>query len=204
MRPIARQTCHVNGWNPKLCLRCRSPSATRDQRWRSPVSLTYLPSSRTGDGIIVDWKTNRKRTAPATLRQRLQSQIYPYLLVEAGQNMPWGPLLPSQVEMRYWFTAAPDEPTRLPYDAAQHAANHQLLQRIIGQILASRDIEDFPLVPDTDANRARLCAYCAYRSRCDRGIVPGNLDDLADLDDLIHDPTGDLEFSLEDIPELAF
>ena len=106
--------------------------------------------------------------------------------------------------MRYWFTAAPDEPTRLPYDAAQHAANHQLLQRIIGQILASRDIEDFPLVPDTDANRARLCAYCAYRSRCDRGIVPGNLDDLADLDDLIHDPTGDLEFSLEDIPELAF
>jgi RecB family exonuclease len=163
--------------------------------------LAIEPQQR---AVIIDWKTTRKRTSPTTLRQRLQSQVYPYLLVEASRNLPWGPLLPSQVEMHYWFTAAPDQPVQFVYDATQHAANGQLLQRLIAQILAGRTIEDFPLVPDTDANRARLCAYCAYRSRCDRGIVAGNVDDLDDLDDLLYDPTDALDFTLEDLPELAF
>jgi len=154
--------------------------------------------------VIVDWKTTRRRTEPTYLRQRLQSQVYPFVVVEASANLPWGPLAPEQVEMRYWFTVAPDEPVTLRYDSSQHETNRQLLQRLVGQILAGESEADFPKVPDTEANRARLCAYCAYRSRCDRGILAGNLDDMADSDEVAHDLEADLDINLSDIPELAF
>lgn len=164
--------------------------------------LAIEPGQR---AIIMDWKTTRNRTQPTTLRQRLQSQIYPYLLVEASKSLPWGLLAPEQVEMRYWFTAAPDEPATLRYDARQHATNGQLLQRLLATILASQSEADFPKVPDTDANRARFCAYCAYRSRCDRGILAGDLDDMALIDEeMIHDPDANFEISLDDVPEIAF
>ncbi|MCC6458490.1 MAG: PD-(D/E)XK nuclease family protein [Caldilineaceae bacterium] len=163
--------------------------------------LGVEPGSR---AIIIDWKTTRKRTEPHYLRQRLQSQVYPYLLVEASASLPWGPIAPEQVEMRYWFTAAPDEPVRLRYDAAQHAANHQLLQRLVAQIVAGENEADFPKTPDTEANRARLCNYCAYRSRCDRGIHAGNLDDIADVDEVMRDSEIALEINLADVPEISF
>jgi hypothetical protein len=163
--------------------------------------LTIEPAQR---AIIIDWKTSRRRTEPSTLRQRLQSQVYPYLLVEASAQLPWGPIAPEQVEMRYWFTAAPDEPVILRYDATQHAANRQLLQRLVAQILAGEDEADFPKLPDTDANRQRFCAYCTYRSRCDRGILAGDIHEVADEEAMTFDPTSSVEVRLDDIPEIAF
>ena len=163
--------------------------------------LAIEPGKR---AVIIDWKTTRRRTEPHTLRQRLQSQVYPYLVVEASAALPWGPLAPEQVEMRYWFTVAPDEPVTLRYDASQHAANHQLIERLITQILAGESEADFPKVPDTDANRNRFCAYCTYRSRCDRGILPGDLDAVADAEEMINDPDINLEINLDDVPEIAF
>jgi hypothetical protein len=154
--------------------------------------------------VIIDWKTTGRRTDPNRLRQRLQSQVYPYLLVEASANLPWGPLAPEQVEMRYWFTAAPDEPVVLRYNATQHATNHHLLQRLVAQIAAGRNEEDFPKLPDTEANRARVCAYCTYRSRCDRGILPGELSDIADVEEMILEPDESFEVRLDDVPEIAF
>jgi hypothetical protein len=154
--------------------------------------------------IITDWKTTRRRTEPRILRERLQSQVYPYILVEASAQLPWGPIAPEEVEMRYWFTAAPDEPVILRYDAAQHASNHQLLRRLIVQILAGANQADFSKVPDTEANRQRICAYCAYRSRCDRGILPGDLQDISDVEDGLYDPMTTLEINIEDVPQIAF
>jgi hypothetical protein len=163
--------------------------------------LAVEPGKR---AIIMDWKTSRRRPEAHQMRQRLQSQIYPYLVVEASSALPWGPLKPEQVEMRYWFTAAPDEPIRLQYDTAQHKAVHQLLQRLIAQIVAGEGEADFAKLPDTEANRARFCAYCTYRSRCDRGIYPGDVDKVDDVVDLIQMPEADLEINLDDLPELAF
>lgn len=163
--------------------------------------LAVEPGKR---AMIIDWKTTRRRTEPHTLRQRLQSQVYPYVVVEASANLPWGPIAPEQVEMRYWFTAAPDEPVNLRYDANQHAANYQLLQRLAAQILAGEEEADFPMLPDTEANRQRVCAYCAYRSRCDRGITPGHLDAVDDTEELISTPQVALELNLDDVPEISF
>ena len=108
-----------------------------------------------GDGrvVIIDWKTARQRTEPGILRRRMQTLVYPYVLVEASAGLPWGPVQPEQVEMRYWFTAAPGQPVIFRYDRAQHDATQALLQQIVGNILAGHTEADFPKAPDTEVNR---------------------------------------------------
>ena len=163
--------------------------------------LAIEPGQR---AVILDWKTTRRRSEPHHLRQRLQSRVYPYLVVEASATMPWGPLAPEQVEMRYWFTAAPADPVVLRYDSSQHLENQQLFLRHISQVFAAESEDDFPMMPDTEANRARFCAYCPYRSRCDRGIMAGNLDGAMDVEELMQAVELDIEISLDHVPEIAF
>lgn len=166
--------------------------------------LAVEPGER---AVIVDWKTSRRRPDPTHLRQRLQTRIYPFLLVEAARDLPWGPLRPDQVEMRYWFTAAPEQPITFRYDAAQHAENWDYIRRLLREILSGQGEDDFLPLPDTEANRARFCRYCVYRSRCDRGDVAGDLtehDEFVDFDDLDAVAPEALDFTLNDVQELAF
>jgi hypothetical protein len=161
-----------------------------------------------GRVVIVDWKTSRTRTDPGVLRRRLQSLVYPYVLVEASRSLPWGPVRPEQVEMRYWFAAAPEHPVVFAYDAAQHAANGERLRTVVSAILAGRGPEDFPRVPDTPEFRRRFCDYCIYRSRCNRGQAAGSLAAIEDLEELfLPDVAADraaLDFTLADVAELTF
>ena len=162
--------------------------------------VTIAPGER---AVIMDWKTGQRRPSVATLQRRLQSRVYPYVLVEAGDAMPGGPFAPHQVELRYWFTAAPSQPIRIPNSAAQHDANRAYLHGMLAHILAGRGDEDFPKVADTEQNRKRLCRFCVYRSRCDRGDAPGELAELTDVEDDSF-LAADLEFTLDDLPTLAF
>ncbi len=163
------------------------------------------PESENSRVTIVDWKTSRHRADPGSLRRRLQSIVYPYVLVEASRQLAWGPIAPEQVAMTYWFTAAPGQPIVLGYDQAQHDANRVRLQQILDAILDGRAEADFPKVIDVEINRKRFCNYCVYRSRCNRGSEAGELDEIADAEALfVADLSIELEFSLDDIPELAF
>ena len=173
--------------------------------YRLAAKYDLLAGDAEGRTVIVDWKTGRRRTDPATLRQRLQSIVYPYVLVEASAGLPWGPVRPEQVEMCYWFTAAPGQPVILRYDAAQHEANHRRVQQLLAAVLAGRSETDFPKVADTEANRRQLCAYCVYRSRCNRGAAAGDLDALDDPETFFAvDVDKALEFTLDDVEEMAF
>lgn len=179
------------------------PQSTASYRLAAKYDL--IAAEPDGRVVIIDWKTTRRRTDPATLRQRLQTTVYPYVLVEASKGLPWGPVQPEQVEMRYWFTAAPGQPAIFRYDSAQHAANHERLQQLLGELLAGHTEADFPKVPDTEINRQRFCSYCIYRSRCNRGVVAGDLDALSDTEDFFAaDIESALEFTLEEVDELAF
>lgn len=174
-------------------------------RYRLAAKYDLIAAEKDGPIVIIDWKTTRKRTDPATLRQRLQTIVYPYVLVEASAGLPWGPVRPEQIEMRYWFTAAPGQPVVFRYDSAQHEANHEYLQRLLQEIFAGHRERDFAMVMDTDSNRQRLCNYCVYRSRCNRGLTAGKLDDIADTEDFFAvDVESALEFTLDDVTELAF
>lgn len=180
------------------------PAAHRNSL-RLAAKYDLIAAEKDGRVVIIDWKTTRQRTDPATLRQRLQTLVYPYVLVEASAGLPWGPVQPEQVEMRYWFTAAPGQPVVFRYDGAQHEAARARLHGLLAEILAGSRASDFPLVADTEINRKRFCNFCVYRSRCNRGIAAGNLSDVGDPEDFFAvDLDAALEFTLEELPELAF
>jgi len=173
--------------------------------FRLAAKYDLIAADPNGRVVIIDWKTTRKRSDPAQLRRRLQTIVYPYVLVEASVRLPWGPIEPEQVEMRYWFTAAPNQPVVFRYDSAQHAANHTRLHGLLDAILAGRREADFPMILDTDSNRQHFCNFCVYRSRCNRGISAGDLNAVADTEDFFAiDTETALEFTLDDVTELAF
>ncbi|MEJ2108260.1 MAG: PD-(D/E)XK nuclease family protein [Acidiferrobacteraceae bacterium] len=125
--------------------------------------------------VIVDWKTSRKRTKREYLAERLQTKVYPYLLVRAGAHLNGDrPLAPEQVEMIYWFADYPGEPARFGYDAAQHEADEAYLTSLVEEISGLGD-EDFPLT-----TQVQRCKFCPYRSLCERGVRAGTLDEVLD------------------------
>ncbi len=162
-----------------------------------------------GDGanrraVILDWKTNQRVTRRSILQQRMQTLVYPFVLVEASAGLPWGPVTPEQVEMRYWFTAAPTEAVTFRYSSDLHTANRARLEGLLNELLSGERQADFPKVPDTDENRRRYCNYCVYRSRCDRGIGAGDLEEFDEAEFPDVDLEDALEFTLEEVQELAF
>ena len=151
--------------------------------------------------MIVDWKTGRNRLALASLRKRWQSIVYPWVLVEASADLPWGPVAPEEVEMRYWYAGAPESPALLRYSSEAHAAAGEALRALLCDILGRSGEEEFPKVADTPENRRRFCDFCIYRSRCDRGEQPGLATDLErEFDETLES----LTITLDDVGELAF
>ena len=158
--------------------------------------LAFEPAKR---AFIVDWKTNHKRPKQSILEARLQTRVYPYVLVEAGAHLFGGEIAPEQVSMIYWFANYPSDPQRFEYDAGQHAANRDYLSGLITEIVA-HDEEIWPLTEDE-----RRCKYCVYRSLCDRGVQAGQFgewdEDVLDLDP---EAVSDFDFDLDSVDEIAF
>jgi len=152
--------------------------------------------------VIVDWKTSQKRPNRATLEARMQTLLYPYLLVEGGAYYNGGePIAPEQVEMVYWFTNYPAQPERFGYDAAQHERTHERLVEIVGAIAAERA---FPKVPETE--KENICRFCNYRSLCWENVAAGALVEMfagAAEDDNEAD-LFDFEIDLDQIAEIEF
>jgi CRISPR/Cas system-associated exonuclease Cas4 (RecB family) len=149
--------------------------------------------------IIYDWKTYRKKPRNEWLATRWQTRVYLALLVVAGNqfNVPAGgkedkPITPERCEMVYWFANYPAEPARFPYNQAQYKRDWDALVKLTGEIQSA---SDYPQTEDR-----QKCAYCPYRSFCDRGIRAGNLDELeSELDseasfDLNFEQIGEIEF----------
>jgi CRISPR/Cas system-associated exonuclease Cas4 (RecB family) len=125
--------------------------------------------------VIVDWKTEHRQPTRDQLLQRVQTRVYRYVLANAQQRPP------GAVSMIYWFAHAerPAQPIALPYDAAQHAADYRFLIDLIGEIeQRAAQAGEWDKTPNE-----RKCAYCIYRSLCDRGVHAGISDpDEEDFD----------------------
>jgi len=154
--------------------------------------LTIDPGNH---ALIVDWKTSRRRPSPKYLVDRLQSKVYPYLLVRTAQDVGFqGPILPGQIEMMYWFADYPQEPHRFSYSKAQYDADEETLMTLVDEI---RRLEEQDFKRTTEAAR---CTYCPYRSLCGRGIGAGEYqawDDEADVDVAV-------DFDFDQIAEIEF
>ena len=164
--------------------------------------IAIEPATR---AVIVDWKTSRKRTRRAWLAERLQTRVYPYLLVRAGAQLNSDqPIRPEQAEMVYWFSNFPQDPEHFAYDAEQYKTDEAYLTTLITEIseLALNQSDDqqngpFPLTSDE-----RRCQYCPYRSLCQRGIRAGAVDDIED--ELSIDEDLELQFDFEQIAEVEY
>jgi hypothetical protein len=150
--------------------------------------------------VIVDWKTNRKHPQRRWLAERLQTRVYPYVLVQAGHVLgDRAPIRPDSVTIVYWFANFASAPERFTYDASQCRDDEQYLLRIIGSIEEEIDRcpDDGLLPPTTDRRRCRICRY---RSLCQRGVEAGWLGQTeAPIDS--QDPF-DFDLDFEQIAEL--
>lgn len=162
-----------------------------DQRLLARFDLLALDPGQ--QAVIVDWKTTRHRPKRETLAARLQSHVYPFVLVEAGSQLFGGELAPEQVRLIYWFAEAPAEPEVFTYNAALHEDNRRYLSQLIGEIL-QRDEETWPLTEDV-----RQCQFCVYRSLCNRGVQAG---DFREFDHETDDT--DFTLDLDSVEEIAF
>jgi CRISPR/Cas system-associated exonuclease Cas4 (RecB family) len=146
---------------------------------------------------IYDWKTSRRRPPHQWLADRLQTKVYPYLVVKAGGSIAGvGELSPEQIEMVYWFAEHPQEPQRFSYNDEQFQQDHEYLTGLVGEIGSLKE-EEFTLTPDE--NR---CKFCTYRSLCDRGIAAGSIDRAeSDQED---EPEGEFDLDFDQIAEIEF
>lgn len=147
--------------------------------------------------VILDWKTSRKRTPAARLRERVQTRIYPFLLVLAGAQLNGGtPWQPEQVMLEYWFTAEPGKPQRHPYTASQYQEDGKLLQAWIDAIQRTADQ---PMLMTSDIEHQ--CALCNYRSFCERGQAAGVWED----ESTEPQPAGQsIDFDFNEIEEIEY
>jgi CRISPR/Cas system-associated exonuclease Cas4 (RecB family) len=146
--------------------------------------------------VIYDWKTSAKKTRRQYLLGRMQTRVYPYLLVQASAFLNQAiPFRPDQVEMIYWFTEAPAEPEVIAYSAEQYQKDGEYLEALAGEIAGLKQ-DDFNLTPHEER-----CSFCTYRSLCERGVTAGVLGAAGDGE---VETSESEDFNFEQIAEIAF
>jgi CRISPR/Cas system-associated exonuclease Cas4 (RecB family) len=130
--------------------------------------LAYEPG---GPAAIIDWKTSRRRPSRAWLDARLQTIVYPLMLIESAPRLLSYKLQPEDIRLVYWFANAPQAIEVFQYSALRYERDQRYLAALIDQILATGDAI-WPLTPNL-----QRCKLCQYRSLCDRGRVAGSIED---------------------------
>jgi CRISPR/Cas system-associated exonuclease Cas4 (RecB family) len=152
-----------------------------------------LIAVRDGKATIYDWKTYHKRPKNEWMAIRLQTRVYRYLLIAAGNSLNGGQAIrPESIEMIYWFTDFPSEPAVFHYDESTFRRDKSVLEKVIEEISG---LGKFELTKDEGK-----CRYCPYRSYCNRGVTAGDWQD-AEAEAEAHE-TFDINF--EQIAEIAF
>jgi CRISPR/Cas system-associated exonuclease Cas4 (RecB family) len=155
-----------------------------------------------GQAVIFDWKTSRKKPRRKWLVGRLQTRLYPYLLVQAGAHLNQGtPLQPDQVEMIYWYPEFPSQAEHFPYSAESCEEDGEYLGSLVAEIEGLQE-DEFYLTTDVER-----CRFCTYRSLCERGIKAGGLDDMQaglDLGEERESLGEDFDLDFEQIAEVEF
>jgi CRISPR/Cas system-associated exonuclease Cas4 (RecB family) len=156
-----------------------------------------LAYSSPGKFIIIDWKTNNKKADKKTLQRQIQTRLYPFLLTLSGAQ--WNnnqSILPSQIEMVYWFANEPENIDSFSYSEKQFQEDKEFFINLIDTI-ENKKPGEFELT-----DNEKLCKYCQFRSLCNRGISPGNVDEeIFDLDYFLEEIS---EIDIEQIGEIAF
>lgn len=148
-----------------------------------------------GAAVIVDWKTGARVPSQSSLRGRMQTIVYRYVLAQAGAHLYAGELIaPERIRMDYVYVAAGGERVSFAYSAAQMRDDETLLAEMIAAIDRA---DDFPLTDEL-----RRCRFCSYRSLCDRGGA-GRLEEF-DFDEYDDGDDEDIALDFDQIAEMEF
>jgi predicted RecB family nuclease len=158
-------------WDNYLAMPPRSlPTALREPELtlgaglgahRLEARYDLLAGEPGGRFVIVDWKTAAHRTQRRVLQDRVQTRVYPWVLVNAGVSLNAGaPIAPQQVEMIYWFAEFPGQPEHFSYDPQQQTADGAFLAQLL------QEIETCPADGFTQTQDRTRCQYCAFSSLC--------------------------------------
>jgi hypothetical protein len=146
-----------------------------------------------GRAVIYDWKTAIHRPARTSLLARLQTRVYPFVLAQAGAALNRGkPLAPAQIEMTYWFAEPGQAAETLAYTPERCQADEDYLRALV------EEIRSLPQAEFSMAESEKACAYCVYRSLCNRGVKAEEMDGTEEV------MPEDLDFNLEQIGEIGF
>jgi len=144
-----------------------------------------------GKVVLYDWKTYQKRPRDEWMAARLQTRVYQAMIVQAGAYLNGGvPFEPEGVEMIYWYAESPSAPSHLPYDTTHYKRDWKALTGLTNEI---KNHQHFPLTEDE-----RKCAFCMYRSYCNRGIEAGKAGDLEEI------PSTGPDANFEQIAEIEY
>lgn len=168
--------------------------------FRLVAKFDLLYSLPNGTIHIVDWKTSQKPPNENWLNQRIQSILYPFILANAGEELfPAPKISPKDISMTYWFPENPQNEVHLPYSENLYRKHTQKLSKTLDSI--QEIFRGNGAWEKTD--QLDHCRFCIYRSRCDRGSHPGNLDQYLGLFD--DEPEMGLdEMDLEQIGEIRY
>jgi CRISPR/Cas system-associated exonuclease Cas4 (RecB family) len=140
--------------------------------------------------LIFDWKTYHKRPKDNWMADRLQTKVYPALLIQAGKHLNSGKeFTPEQIEMVYWYADFPDEPVKFTYNQSQYTDDWKKLEQLVREITVK---QSFPLTEDE-----KKCSFCVYRSYCERGDRAGEgeaLDAEVSAEDINIEQIQEIEF----------
>lgn len=143
-----------------------------------------------GSFLIVDWKTGRPQKR-LRLADRMQTLVYPVVLARGGDWLNDGqPIAPARIRLAYWF-AETGETVEFELTAEKLRTDEARLTSLLQSIAASTEF--------AKTENEHHCRFCPYRSLCERGELPGNLDELDEEDG----PDG-LSLDLDEIEEISF
>jgi hypothetical protein len=148
--------------------------------------------------VIYDWKTSTHRPKRESLLERLQTRVYPYVLVKGGAAVKTKRAVPAdRVEMVYWF-AEPGMPSEtITYSEDQFRADEAYLAGMLEEI-TMLDRSGFVMTSDE-----KHCRYCVYRSLCGRGTRAADLNP-ADTFEIEAAESENLDFTIEQIGEVFY
>ena len=152
----------------------------KGKRLQARYDLLYADGN--GSLTIIDWKTTRVKPDKNTLRNRLQTILYPFILAESACALFTELNNPTyKITMRYWYANHPKKNVEFLYDENLHIQHSNYLSEIISEILSTKS-DNFSKTDDK-----KRCKYCTYRTLCERGNTAGALNDEVDEESLFND-----------------
>lgn len=145
--------------------------------FRISAKYDLLLKSKNGDLIIYDWKTIKVKPERHRLFNRMQTRIYPFILMQCLESDRILEFKGAErIRMVYWFSEHPTSSEIFDYSSTQYAIDKKYLLGKIESIIHGNDNKFF-LTEDL-----RQCDFCVYRSYCNRGRSASNFTDTSDID----------------------